>query len=447
MKSLLISTLTALALGLGSCREKTPNAPPPAGLLNDPALLHQSVKKLTDVIVYDIFTPPVASRIYAYSTLAAYEAVRFDGPQPHASITAQLNGFPDMPEPEKGKSYLFALAGVKAMMTVGQQLTFSKDTLRAFEQALYGRIQEGGAVDEETFQRSVDFGQQIGQRILVRALQDQYKETRGMARYSVTRREGFWEPTTPDYMDAVEPFWGKIRVLAMDSANQFQPDPPLTFSRDPKSTFWKELLEVYELGKTLTEEQREIARFWDCNPFVSQHTGHLTAANKKMTPGGHWIAIAGLAAKQTNASLVKTAQTYALTAVALFDGFISCWEEKFRSQTVRPVTLIQKHIDRRWEPYLQTPPFPEYTSGHSVISASAATVLTHLYGDSLAFRDTTELEYGMGERSFNSFYQASDEAGISRVYGGIHYRTTCVRGAEQGRKVGKWLVDRVRVAP
>lgn len=447
MKKLLISTLVALAFGLGSCREKATSDPPPALSVNDPALLHQSVKKLTDVIVYDIFTPPVASRIYAYATLAAYEAVRYDGAPSHASITSQLAGFSDMPQPEKGKSYLFALAGVKAMMTVGQQLTFSKDTLRAFEQTLYRRIQDSGTVDEETFRRSVEFGQRVGQRILERASQDQYKETRGMARYSVTRRAGYWEPTTPDYTDAVEPFWGKIQVLAMDSANQFQPAPPFAFSLDKKSEFWKEVQEVYEVSKTLTEEQKEIARFWDCNPFVSEHTGHLTASNKKMTPGGHWIAIAGLAAQQTQASLVKTAQTYALTAVAIFDGFISCWEEKFRSQTVRPVTLIQKHLDRRWEPYLQTPPFPEYTSGHSVISASAATVLTHLYGDSLAFRDTTELEYGMGERRFSSFYQASDEAGISRLYGGIHYRTTCIRGADQGRKVGKWIVDRVKVSP
>lgn len=447
MKRVIFSALAGLVLGLGSCREKATSDPPSPVAVNDPEVLHQSVKKLTDVIVYDIFTPPVASRIYAYSTLAAYEAVRHDGSHPHASITAQLNGFLDMPVPEKGKSYLFALAGMKAMMTVGQQLTFSKDTLRAFEQAFYQRIRESGTVDEETFERSVDFGQQIGQRILERASRDQYKETRGMARYSVTRKAGYWEPTTPDYMDAVEPFWGKIQVLAMDSANQFKPEPPYAFSRDSKSPFWQELREVYEVSKNLTDEQKEIARFWDCNPFVSEHTGHLTAANKKMTPGGHWIAIAGLVAQQTKAPLVKTAQTYALTAVALFDGFISCWEEKFRSQTVRPITLIQQHIDRRWEPYLQTPPFPEYTSGHSVISASAATVLTHLYGDSLAFRDTTELEYGMGERSFQSFYQASDEAGISRLYGGIHYRTTCIRGADQGRRVGKWIVDRVKVTP
>jgi hypothetical protein len=445
MKRVVWSTLVLLLLSFGSCREKAPGEPPPAPPLNGPALLHQSVKKVTDVIVYDVFTPPVASRIYAYASLAAYEAVRHEGARPSASITAQLNGFAEMPLPEKGKSYLFALAGVKAMMTVGQQLTFSKDTLRQYEQALYQQLEASGAVDGETLRRSVAFGQQIGLRILDRASRDQYKETRGMSRYSVARKAGYWEPTTPDYMDAVEPFWGKIEVLAMDSAQQFRPEPPVPFSLDKKSLFWSELTEVYELSKTLTEEQKEIARFWDCNPFVSEHTGHLTTASKKMTPAGHWMGIAGLAAQQTGASLTKTAQTYALTAVALFDGFISCWEEKFRSQTVRPVTLINQHIDRRWEPYLQTPPFPEYTSGHSVISASAATVLTHLYGDSLAFRDTTELEYGMGERSFTSFYQASDEAGVSRVYGGIHYRTTCVRGAEQGRKVGKWIVDRVRV--
>ncbi|MBC7921138.1 MAG: vanadium-dependent haloperoxidase, partial [Ferruginibacter sp.] len=146
------------------------------------------------------------------------------------------------------------------------------------------------------------------------------------------------------------------------------------------------------------------------------------------------------------ADLPKTAQTYALTAAALFDGFISCWEEKYRSQTVRPITVINEHLDDRWESFLQTPPFPEYTSGHGVISASAATVLTHLYGSPFAFTDSSELEYGMGQRSFGSFEAAADEAAISRLYGGIHYHNTCLKGADQGRQVGRNVLRRVALA-
>jgi hypothetical protein len=140
---------------------------------------------------------------------------------------------------------------------------------------------------------------------------------------------------------------------------------------------------------------------------------------------------------------VKSAQTYALTSVSLFDGFISCWEEKYRSQYVRPITVVHQQLDEQWEPFLQTPPFPEYSSGHGVISSSAATALTYLYGDTFSFIDTTELEYGMGKRSFTSFHQAATEASFSRFYGGIHYKFTCLASAEQGRRVGKQVLARV----
>ena len=154
------------------------------------------------------------------------------------------------------------------------------------------------------------------------------------------------------------------------------------------------------------------------------------------------MAIASLAARQTNADIIKSAQTYALTATALFDGFISCWEEKYRSQYIRPITVIHQQLDEHWEPLLQTPPFPEYSSGHGVISSSAATALTFLYGENFAFTDTTELEYGMGQRSFTSFNQAAIEASLSRLYGGIHYKFTCLASAEQGKKVGQQLLAR-----
>jgi hypothetical protein len=217
----------------------------------------------------------------------------------------------------------------------------------------------------------------------------------------------------------------------------------MDYSVKTDSRFYQEFKLVYETGKNLTEEQKEIARFWDDNPFVSHHTGHATFATKKMTPGGHWMAIASLAARQTNADLLKSAQTYALTSVALFDGFISCWEEKYRSQLVRPITVIQQQLDEQWESFLQTPPFPEYSSGHGVISSSAATALTYLYGDDFAFTDTTELEYGMGKRSFTSLNQAAIEASFSRLYGGIHYKFTCLASAEQGKSVGKNIITRL----
>lgn len=411
---------------------------------DDPEVLHHTLKKLTDVIVYDIFSPPVASRIYAYTSLAAYEAIRHDRPEEFPSFAAKLNGFPSLPQPDAGKSYSYPLAGVKALMTVAQKVTFSVDTLKTFEKTLLEKY--AALLDKDVYERSLVFGEEIGKAVLARAAKDHYKETRGFARYTVTEAEGKWRPTPPDYLDASEPYWHSIIPLAMDSAGTCKPPKPMDYSVKTDSRFYTEFQLVYETGKNLTEEQKEIARFWDDNPFVSHHTGHATFATKKMTPGGHWMAIASLVARQTHADLLKSAQTFALTSVALFDGFISCWEEKYRSQLVRPITVIHQQVDEQWEPFLQTPPFPEYSSGHGVISSSAATALTYLYGDDLAFTDTTELEYGMGKRSFTSLNQAAMEASFSRLYGGIHYRFTCLASAEQGKRVGKNVITRLGLA-
>ena len=201
---------------------------------------------------------------------------------------------------------------------------------------------------------------------------------------------------------------------------------------------------MYEAGVKLDERQTEIASFWDCNPYVSHHQGHVMFATKKITPGGHWIGVATIAARQTNADLMKAVETYALTSIALMDGFISCWDEKYRSSLIRPETIINMHIDEDWVPLLQTPPFPEYTSGHSVVSSAAAVTLTDLYGENFNFMDTTEVEYGLPAREFASFIQASEEAAESRLLGGIHYRPAIDNGIDQGRSVGNLMLDRVQ---
>jgi len=201
---------------------------------------------------------------------------------------------------------------------------------------------------------------------------------------------------------------------------------------------------VYETGKRLTDEQREIAAFWDCNPFVMHVQGHTMFATKKISPGGHWMGIAGQAARNPHADFMRSAQVYARTAIALADGFLTIWDEKYRSNLIRPETVINQYLDERWQPFLQTPPFPEYTSGHSGISTAAATVLTDEFGDGFAFTDSVEIAFGLPPRSFTSFKQAGAEAAISRLYGGIHYRMAIEEGIGQGRKVGELVVQRVR---
>jgi hypothetical protein len=209
-------------------------------------------------------------------------------------------------------------------------------------------------------------------------------------------------------------------------------------------------MEVYQIAKTIREandpddERIAIARFWDCNPNISYTKGHVMFFHQKISPGGHWISIASIGARVLNLDFTRQAETFMATSVALADAFISCWAEKYKSDLVRPVTYIDKYIEPGWEPLLQTPAFPEYTSGHSVISASAATMLTHLLGDHVAFSDSTELEFGLPPRQFKSFFHASNEAAMSRMYGGIHYRPACELGVEQGKKVGQFIVQKLK---
>jgi len=229
----------------------------------------------------------------------------------------------------------------------------------------------------------------------------------------------------------------------MDSSSQFKPPPPPLFSKDTSSVFFKSVKEVYGINKNLTEEQMNIATYWDDNPLVIMHSGHMMFGNKKITPGGHWMGICAIAARKSGSDVVKTAQAYALTSIALYDAFISCWDEKYRSSYIRPVTIINDTFDQTWMPFLQTPPFPEYTSGHSTITASAATVLTSLFGNNFAFQDTSDLRYIGMQRHFNSFSEAAAEASISRVYGGIHYKFSVDTGAAMGKQLGDYIVTKL----
>jgi hypothetical protein len=221
--------------------------------------------------------------------------------------------------------------------------------------------------------------------------------------------------------------------------------PPKYEPENKSSVFYKAVNEVKNIVDSLTTEQKHIADFWDDNPFKLNVVGHVQFATKKFSPPGHWMNIVGIIAHKQNADFDATVSAYAKTSIALFEGFISCWDEKYRSSYVRPETVINKYFSPEWQPYIQTPPFPEYTSGHAVISAAAAEVMTNLFGDNISYTDTSELEFGISNRSFTSVREAAKEAGISRVYGGIHYRYSCEIGTEEGKLVGILVNDRIRM--
>lgn len=408
---------------------------------NDELLQQNCVHRLSEIIVYDVFNPPVASRIYAYSNLAFYEALRFTDTGSR-SMAAQLQQFPEMPLPEKNKKYDYRLAAIQAFFKVGIQWTFSKDSLRT-TLANYQQ-QFKSALEEEVYNNSVQFGDTIGATIIKRSMNDNYRQTRGMPRYSVFKEEGKWQQTPPDYVDAVEPNWHKIKGMLLDSSSQFKPAPPPPYSKDKNSVYYKEMMEVYMASKDSSGKSDSIAYYWDDNPFVTKHSGHFMYATKKLTPGGHWMGITGQLCARQQLNALATAKIFALTSCALMDAFIICWDEKYRSRMVRPVTVIREWVQTDWDPFLQTPPFPEYTSGHSVVSSAIATLLTSQLGDQISFTDSTEQEFLGLRRSFPSIRAAADEACISRLYGGIHYRSAIETGKWQGNTLGNNYLNRIQ---
>ena len=411
--------------------------------LDDPELFRKAMGTLTDIIVHDIFSPPVASRIYMYPVIGAYQIMQQKQPEKYASLAGQLNDLPLLDPPENPAMVHYNLAAIHAFIRLSKNFIFSEDKLIAYQEKLYATLKEEG-LPRATFKASLAYSDKVVDYIMEWADKDLYKQTRTYPKYTIREQDEFWKPTPPAYMDGIEPHWNKIRTLVLDSANQFQPNPPFKFDLTKGSPFQLQLQQVYDLDKTMTQEQIEIAKFWDCNPYVTHQRGHAMFATKKITPGGHWIGITAIATRKSQNDFAQTINAYTHVSVALFDAFISCWDEKWNTLVVRPETLINKHYDDEWLPLLQTPPFPEYTSGHSVISRASAVVLTKLYGDHFTFQDTTEVAYGLPTRSFKSFIHASEEAAISRLYGGIHYMMAIEEGVAQGEKVGQHIAKKLQ---
>ncbi|MDA9976568.1 vanadium-dependent haloperoxidase [Polaribacter sp.] len=411
----------------------------------NPDSYHASVDKVTDIMIHDIFSPPVASRVFAFPNVAAYE-ILVQKDTTYASLVHTANGLNSIPKIGENPNVNANVAALIAHMEVSKMLLFSKEKLDVLKDSLY---QEWQQINEKEFLTSQSYALKVVSQVKEWMDADQYIQTRTMPKYTVAISDASrWQPTPPAYMDAIEPHWNKIRPFLLQSADQFKPLPHPKFSLEKDSDFYKELLEVYAISNRITakgdqSEELAIAQFWDCNPYVSVTRGHFMFATKKITPGAHWIGIVKIASKKTNANLMETVNAYTKTSLAIADAFISCWDEKYNTNLIRPETLIHQNMDPDWLPILQTPPFPEYTSGHSVVSGAASVVLTALFGDDFAFDDTTELQFGLPVRSFSSFYDASSEAAISRMYGGIHYRAAVDNGLEQGKNLGHFIVQKV----
>jgi len=404
-----------------------------------------AVNAVTMVMVHDVVSPPVAARYYAYSMLGAYSIVAANN-----KTIPQLQSFIKNYKPGSsldtiGVKYDSRIAAFYSILETAR-LMLPSGFMITDDQDAFIQLLKKINIDSTVVKNSVKVAQLASANAVAFSKTDHYSQLSALKRYTPIKDESKWYPTPPGYFEAVEPNWKTIRTMVIDSANQYKPAPLIPFSKDTTSAFYTQVKAVYNTSKHLTTEQINIALFWDCNPFAITTSGHMAIGYKKISPGGHWMHITGLATRKAGLDFDHSILVTTLEGITQMDAFISCWEEKFNSNRIRPETYINRYMDVKWQPILQTPPFPEYTSGHAVISNASAEVLTYLLGDNFAYTDNTEIPFGSGQRDFKSFRQAAAEASMSRFYGGIHYMQSIENGNEQGKKVGNAIVAKIKKA-
>jgi hypothetical protein len=414
-------------------------------MFGDPELYSKTVHELNEVVMGNNFPPIVASRNYTYAAIAGYEVMVVAEPARYRTLAGQIHGLDSLPAVMDTADVYFPLASLLAYCRVGEAVTFPEGSMKYYVDSLKQLALSLG-MPSKMLDKTDSFSAKVASHIIAWGKKDNYAETRSAEKYTVLDIPGRWVPTPPMYASAVEPHWNEIRTLVLDSANQFRPVAPIPFDmKDTTSLYYKNIMMVKTAGENLTDEQKHIAYFWDDNPFKLNVYGHAMFSTKKFSPPGHWMGIIGIAAKQAKVDFAETTYAYAITSIVMFDAFIECWDAKYTYATIRPESVINKYIDANWRPLLQTPAFPEYTCGHSTISASAAEALTKVFGSDFSYTDTTELEFGIESRKFNSFRAAAEENNLARFYGGIHLHNSCLVSTEAGKQVGIHIATRLKM--
>lgn len=411
-------------------------------ILQPEEMLQPAVLSISLVMMHDVVSPPVAARYYAYSVIGAYDimAAKENDLVPLSSV---INGYTCC-KFDKTKQFDYGIAATYCIYETGRLMLPSGFMLEEKQKKFLADLKK--KYSKKIIDASVAVADTVAAQVVAWSKTDNYNKLSAKLRYTPLKGDGYWYPTPPSYMEAVEPNWRTIRPMLLDSGSEFKPILPTTFSKDSGSAFYALAKEVYDVSKNLSPEQLDIASFWDCNPFVVATSGHMMLGFKKITPGGHWMNITCIAAKNAHLNMSQAVELQTLVAITLMDGFISSWDEKYRSNRIRPETYINRYIDVKWQPLLQTPPFPEYTSAHSVISTAAATVLGYMLGENFSFTDNSEQMFDLQPRNFTSFMQAANEAAISRLYGGIHFRDAIENGQAEGKNIGAFIVSKLKDA-
>jgi hypothetical protein len=376
------------------------------------------------------YSPPVASRSFAYLGVTLHEIVASRSSSLR-TLAGQLQGFNGVPQPDPKLTYDTA-AIVEGALSSAVPKLFA-NTGPSGQRAMYltqKKIQKEleARVSKDVLYRSLEYGASVAEAVYQWSLSDGGANVENMGfpySYPKASKPSEWVPTNliVQQQAPLLPKWGSNRTFALTSAKDCKLSAPPEYSTEKNSAFYKEALEVYTITKALTPEQKLIARFWSDDPMLSP------------TPPGHWISIL-LQLTEKDSNLEKFSEAYARLGIALADSFIACWDTKYEYNLLRPLTYIQRSIDPKWTPLLNTPPFPEYPSGHSTQSGAAASVLSATFGENFAFTDRTHEADGLKPRAYKNFWAAAQEAGISRLYGGIHFRNAVERGLEQGKCVG-----------
>ncbi len=382
------------------------------------------------------FSPPVAARALGYLGLTLYEATAAGMPQ-HQSLAGQLNELASLPQPQPDEPLHWPTVANAAMATMTRMMVSNasaenKSRIDLLERSLPLTLAQDFApsvLSEEMRNRSQTFGKLMAMAIMTWARTDGGHEAWGPLRrsqqnYVPPSGDGKWVATPPAFAQPLLPWWGQVRPFALASSDACAAPEPPVYSDAPDSVFFKAAQEVHQISTQATAEQRQFALYWADDP------------GKTPTPAGHWAFIATDVLKARKATLAQAAQTYAPLGIAMADAFVAAWQTKYSLNVQRPVTTVQQAIDSSWVPSLMhTPPFPEYPSGHSVQSSAAAKVLSHVFGAQTAFVDNTHNDRGWGPRSFSSFEAAAQEASLSRLYAGIHFRFGVTGGQVQGNCV------------
>jgi hypothetical protein len=434
--NLVVISIAALAL---SCGHETND------VIEEDAsfLVHDLFEELSEAIIYDGFAPPVASRIYAYCAIATYCSLTFDN-ELYAPLDGQLNGFSSIPKPDSPNSLNENIVLLSCFVEVGKSLVY-RDFILDSAKVHLTNIYVPPSVSEKLKMASEKYGQELADYIIQWSGSDLYKETRNYPIHTVPDFDWVWQPTGPTYGTAIEPHWGELRTFFIDSITRDSCESHTPFSKDAESDFYAEALDVIEWVSNVDSEKVEIAKFWDCNPAPTDKSGRIAVARRQLTPGGHWVGIVKSLCIQTNKSAEESAVAYLKSSLAIADGFISAWKEKYRSNLIRPETFIKRYINHEWNPVLESPLFPEHPSAHSVVSAAAATVLSQVFGDTITYVDSVNLRFGPKPREFTTLIQAAEEAGMSRVYGGIHYLPAIEVGKNMGLRIGAYYNENLQI--